>query len=285
MKRQFSLKAVFFTAVMTSIVAFGSLTLAKPYNPKSLSDLIETVRIEAAKGQSPVVMFDLDDTLTNTRDRTARILHDFANQPEIKSAFPEESKKIESLEFAETSFLLGDTMKAIDIDNAAFIQKANDFWLAHFFTNKYCAKDIETTGASVYLHKLANAGAKIVYMTGRDIPRMGKGTKENLIRNHFPVKRNFLMNLLGRSDETAVLILKPDAKEDDLVFKESQYANIAAMGEVVGAFENEPANINSMANAFPHAAAIFLDTIHSPKPDVPEDRVEWVENFVLPAGN
>lgn len=273
-----SLRTVFFTAVITLIVAFGSLTFAKPYNPQSLADLIETVRVEAAKGKSPVVMFDLDDTLTNTRDRTVRILHDFANQAEIQSAFPDESKKLETLEFAQTSFLLKDTMKSMNIDNPAFIEKANDFWQANFFTNKYCAEDIETSGASVYLHLLAKAGAKIVYMTGRDIPRMGKGTKENLAKNHFPRKRWFSFI----SGPAPVLILKPDQKEDDLKFKESQYDNIRNMGEVVGAFENEPANINSMANAFPHAAAIFLDTIHSPNPAVPEDRVEWVENFILP---
>jgi len=66
---------------------------------------------------------------------------------------------------------------------------------------------------------------------------------------------------------------------DDLEFKKSQFRPLAALGEVVGVFENEPANINAMADAFPNAKAIFLDTIHSPKLDVPEDRVNWVRDF------
>jgi hypothetical protein len=118
------------------------------------------------------------------------------------------------------------------------------------------------------LHLLARAGAKIVYLTGRDIPRMELGTKANLIRNRFPM-----------DPDHAELIMKPDPKMDDLKFKESQYSIIAAMGEVEGAFENEPANINSMADAFPNAQAIFLDTVHSPTHIVPEDRVEIVKDF------
>jgi len=263
---------LFFALAITFIAVFGSRTFAKPYSPESLAKLIATAKIEAAKGKSPVVMFDLDDTLTNTRDRTARILHDFANRPTIQSAFADDAKKLATLPFLQVRFLLADTMKLIGIDNGDLVQKANAFWLANFFTNTYCAKDIETTGASVYLNLLAQTGTKIVYLTGRDTPRMGEGTKENLVSNHFPT-----------NPEQVVLMMKPDLSQDDLKFKESQYANVAAMGEVIGAFENEPANINSMANAFPTAAAIFLDTIHSPKPDVPEARVDWVENFVLPS--
>jgi hypothetical protein len=68
---------------------------------------------------------------------------------------------------------------------------------------------------------------------------------------------------------------------DDLVFKVSQFENVASLGQVVGAFENEPANINAMAAAFPSAVPIFLDTVHSPKPDVPGPRVQWVKDFSL----
>jgi len=73
--------------------------------------------------------------------------------------------------------------------------------------------------------------------------------------------------------------MKPDPKMDDLQFKRDAFAQIEHLGEVVGVFENEPANINAMADAFPGAVAVFVDTIHSPKPDVPAERVEWVRDF------
>ena len=84
---------------------------------------------------------------------------------------------------------------------------------------------------------LTNAGAKIVYLTGRDIPRMHDGTVISLARNRFPMNAS-----------EAELIMKPDPKIDDLEFKKAQMARIAKMGEVIGVFENEPANLNAMAD-------------------------------------
>jgi hypothetical protein len=144
----------------------------------------------------------------------------------------------------QIQFQLVDTLKGIGVTDDDLTKLASDFWLAYFFTNEYCTKDQPNPGATKYLLLLTRAGAKIVYLTGRDIPRMGPGTKENLRRNRFPMDPN-----------DALLIMKSDPNEDDLAFKESQFASIAAKGEVLGVFENEPANINSMADAFPGADA------------------------------
>ncbi len=252
-------------------VSMGHPAFAKPYSPEALRQLIVQTEELAEQGKQPIVMFDLDDTLTNTRGRNLRILKDFASQSEIQSAFPEASQKVSEIQIDQIQYLLTDTMKNVGVTDADFIKRASDFWLAHFFTNEYCAKDEPNPGAAKYLHLLVRAGAKIVYLTGRDVPRMGEGTQRNLIRNRFPMNPNH-----------ALLLMKPDPKLDDLKFKESQYSVVATMGEVIGVFENEPANINSMANAFPQAHAVFLDTIHSPKPDVPQDRVEWVPDFKIP---
>lgn len=239
------------------------------YQPEALRTLLQRSDELAREGRRPVVMFDLDDTLINTRERNLRILQDFAAT--IQDTNPDEAAKIRTLQADQIQYLLADTLKIVGVTDAALLQKASDFWLSKFFTNEYCARDVQNPGAALYLHLLARAGAKIVYLTGRDEPRMGDGTREALRRNRFPMR-----------PDQAVLMLKPDKSIDDLQFKISQYPTVAAMGEVIGVFENEPANINSMADAFPSAQAIFLDTIHSPKPDVPEDRVEWVQDFYLP---
>jgi predicted secreted acid phosphatase len=265
-----SLLTVLFMS-LALVISSGELASAlttTTYSPDALNRLIERTQALAATGQ-PVILFDLDDTLINTRERTVRILLDFVSQPQVHANFLDASTKISGLQFEQVQYQLTDTMANLGIKDAAFIKLANDFWLAHFFSNEYSAEDLPTKGAAKYLHLLARAGAKIVYLTGRDVGRMGVGTRENLIRNRFPM-----------NPDQAVLILKQDKNEDDLKFKESQYDAVAAMGkEVIGVFENEPANINSMAKNFPTAQAIFLDTIHSPNPAVPVGRVEWVPDF------
>jgi predicted secreted acid phosphatase len=258
------------TLGLVAIASIGQAAFAKDYSPEALRGLIQRAEDSVRQGKQPLVMFDLDDTLTNTRERNLRILQDFAAQSDIQTVYPDDVAKIKLLKVSQIHYSLSDTLKAVGVINDELTKKANDFWLARFFTNEYCAKDQATPGAAKYLHLLSRAGAKIVYLTGRDIPRMGDGTQANLILNRFPT-----------DPSQALLIMKPDPQLDDLKFKESQYASVASMGEVIGVFENEPANINSMADAFPEADAIFLDTIHSPKPDVPGDRVEWVKNFRL----
>jgi hypothetical protein len=258
---------------LLSLALFTSAAIAAPpakgYQPEGLRTLLQHSTELAREGRRPLVIFDLDDTLINTRERNLRILVDFAAT--IQDSQPSAATLIRTLDASQIQYLLADTLKIVGVTDAQILQKATAFWLSKFFTNEYCAKDTENPGAAFYLDLLARAGAKIVYLTGRDEPRMGEGTRTSLSRNRFP----------GPAGD-ALLLLKPDKDIDDLKFKESQYAAIAMMGEVIGVFENEPANINSMADAFPMAQAIFLDTIHSPKPDMPEGRVEWVQNFYLP---
>jgi hypothetical protein len=252
----------------TIIMAIGLSVQAQETN--GLQTVLDRVEQVTAQRQQAIVIMDLDDTLINTRERNLRIIQDFVRLPEIAPSYPEESEKALQLQAGNIRYLLGDTLKNAGITNADFIKKASDYWLANFFTNNYCAHDKQIPGAARYLYKLIQAGAKIVYLTGRDTPRMGSGTAENLQRNFFPT-----------APTQALLMMKPDAKIDDLQFKKDSFAQIANMGEVVGVFENEPANLNAMMDAFPEAMGIFLDTIHSPKPDVPKQNATWVLNFIL----
>jgi len=62
----------------------------------------------------------------------------------------------------------------------------------------------------------------------------------------------------------------------------------AAMGTVVGGFENEPRNVNIFKTAFPEASMIYLDTKHSGKKDAsgaviaPAAGIPRVRDFRLP---
>ena len=246
-------------AILFSVLA-AAAAFAQPYQPESLHALGARVARESLRGANPVVVFDLDDTLINSRTRTVRILNEFSEQ----QAVPE----LEHLEVAQIRYDLEDTFKELGLADDKLLALANVFWKTRFFTNEYAAKDRPVPGAAAYVRWLAGQGARIVYLTGRGENEMREGTLANLERNHFPL-----------DDDTVVLLMKPDMKMDDTVFKVAAFARINKMGEVVGAFENEPRNINAMQTAWPDALAIYLDTIHSKKPDVPAPGVFWVRDF------
>ena len=268
MKNVIFKKALPFTFFLFLGFLLNQSSGATGYSPKALTAVIKKAKASTARGHHPVALFDLDDTLITTRDRTLRILFDFVKQTAVQARFPRETAQVRMLTVPMIHYSLNDTLKGVGITQPEFVSAANDFWNRTFFTNEYSAGDIATEGAATYLSELVKAGSKIVYLTGRDSPRMHDGTLISLKRNHFPT-----------SDRNTLLLMKPNAAMDDLEFKKQSFAQVASLGEVVGAFENEPANINAMAAYFQGSIPIFLDTIHSPKPDVPGSGVFWVLNF------
>ena len=215
---------------------------------------------------------DLDDTLINTRDRTRRIMADFARSTAVQTSNPLDAETLEHLSDGDIRYNLPDTFKDAGITDPALLASAQAFWLGRFFSNDYAATDVPNPGAVDYVNALHNLGATIVYLTGRDTPRMGAGTRSNLIGSGFPV------------DDRGLLMMKPDKSIDDLQFKKDAFASIGEMGKVTGVFENEPRNVNAMHTAFPDATPIFLDTIHSSAPDVVADGISFVRNFHGPSG-
>ena len=246
----------------------GAPAKAAHYEPHILLEVQERAQSVTEQGQTPVVIFDLDDTLINTRERNLRILRDLAAEPATLSRFPAAAERLAEIGPRNIRYLLKDTLATLQLTDEAFVEAANNYWLAHFFTNAYCAHDRPNPGAARYVRWLVNEGATVVYLTGRDTPRMGKGTASNLRELGFPI-----------DGPKAILMMKPSAQGDDLAFKISRFQTIAQLGVVVAAFENEPANINAFQTGYPDALMIFLDTIHSPKPDTPNSMVHWVRDF------
>src|SRR5690606_36448491 len=127
-------------------------------------------------------------------------------------------------------------------DIAAALASAESFWTARFFTNSYVLFDRPNPGAQGFANAVAEAGAYVVYLTGRDEPRMGDGTRASLERDGFPIGE-------GRGH----VVLKPDAALDDSTFKNDVVGDIRALGPVVGTFDNEPGNVVVFSRAFPEA--------------------------------
>jgi len=242
------------------VFLFSKLLLASP---------LDTVRDRVAHvtdaGGNAVVVFDIDDTLTDSRERTLRILRDIAAKPDFRAEFPLESTRLEKLRYREIQYELKDTLVRIGIPDPAFAERLSREWAERFFANEYPARDRALAGSAAFVRELAAAGARIVYLTGRDEPRMGVGTRKNLRLSRFP---------------RGSLRMKPNQTMADLAFKQSEMAWIGAQGEVVAVFENEPANLNLMKESFPDSTAVFVDTTHSPKPVDPVEGAAWILDYL-----
>lgn len=235
------------------------------HEPLILDQVAEFVRT-ADKSQPPVVVLDLDDTLFDARSRTLPILLELARDPVMKD-HPEAAKRLAMAKTEELQYELDRTFAALGIQDVVALEKAKAFWVPRFFSDKYCAMDTALPGAVAYVNRLHKLGAKIVYLSGRDVPRMQRGTLISLKKAGFPTGKN------------TELVLKPTKEMDDFQFKLGIFEKIGKLGRVTAAFENEPKNLNALAEAFPKAVLVFVDTRHSKAPDVPTSEAHWVKDF------
>jgi hypothetical protein len=211
-----------------------------------LGDVLERV----AKGYRPVVVFDLDDTLFDSRSRKLAILKEFVGQESVSAAFPEETAIIQAASSWQLRYRIEDSLASLGIADPGFSAAAIEFWKSRFFTSPYCEIDSEVPGAASFLTRLQAVRGHIVYLTGRDRPRMEWCTLAALYKKGFPL-------------DGTTLLMKPRKELDDLEFKKESFEFIAKLGQVEAAFENEPRNANALKAAFPKSSVIFLNTINS----------------------
>jgi beta-phosphoglucomutase-like phosphatase (HAD superfamily) len=198
----------------------------------------------------PVVVFDLDSTLLDNRPRQARILREYgeaAGLPALREARPEHWQGWDLAVALRNAGL-----RPFQLD--AHLAPARAFWRQRFFTSAYCRLDVPLPGAAAFVRDLARAGARVAYVTGRH-RGMREGTLDCLARHGFPVP-----------GERVELLMKHDPELLDDAWKEEACGEVERLGEVVAAFDNEPAHVNLYARAFPRALAIHLDTDHSGRP-------------------
>jgi hypothetical protein len=163
----------------------------------------------------------------------------------------------------QIGYSIRDTFKAVGLDiQQPAVMKAMEalkkFWSERFFTSSYLDYDLAYPGAAQFTRKLYALGAEIVYLTGRDEPGMGEGTRKRLIEDGFPWK-------VAKTH----LLLKPTASEPDLEHKLNAGTYIRKHGTLVASFENEPANLSALYRAFPDAMHVFVDTVSSDHEAVP----------------
>jgi hypothetical protein len=218
------------------------LTLA----PAAARALLEEVLVRAGRPRA-LVAFDLDSTLLDNRPRQAVILAEYGRQhglAELAAARPEHVQ----------GWDLQVAMRATGLDGervAAHYPRLKEFWKHRFFTSQYCRLDGPIDGAAAFVARVVGAGAQVAYVTGRH-EAMRTGTVESFVRLGFPAPAR-----------AVALVMKPTLEQTDDGWKLVAHGQIAELGEVVAAFDNEPAHANGYRARFPDALVVHLATDHS----------------------
>ncbi|MSP72264.1 MAG: haloacid dehalogenase-like hydrolase [Myxococcales bacterium] len=231
---------------------------------KVLHHILDRVVSNRGASRPAVLIFDLDHTLFDNGPRTAEILTEFAESVDDL----ELRGRLVGMRRHNLPYLLREILAEVGEVRDELVHAATKFWFHRFFTDAYQRFDEPLPGACLFVNDCFSAGATIVYLTGRDVPKMLLGTTESLRRHGFPVG-------LARTH----LVLKPDFETPDYDFKRDVLEHMVTLGEVVGCFENEPGNCNLFQSRFPGAATVLLETTFAPNPPPLDPGIVRIPDF------
>jgi hypothetical protein len=209
-----------------------------------------------------LVVFDLDSTLFDLAIRVTAILDQYARAPGNKARFPLECEALKRIEIRKGDWGLTEPLERLGISSSShpeFVSDVQEAWAKGFFSNSFLQHDLPLPGAVQFVKDVMSAGADVIYLTGRDNPRMGSGTRQSLIETGFPL-----------NDASARMVLKPSADMEDAAFKVDEIVTYRTKYQQIWLFENEPVNINAVSKRCPEVKMVFVDTCHSGLEEVHE---------------
>lgn len=227
-----------------------------------LQEILTQVRDLEAHGQNVLVIFDLDSTLFDVTARNQVILKEFAKDSEMARRYPNEALLVAQADFQGKDWGIRKPLERAGVRTTSidFFRDIREFWAQRFFSNDYLKYDQPYDGAAEFVHQLKNAGAHVMYLTGRDEVRMGLGTREILKQWNFPVE-----------EDGCRVVLKPHAGLDDADFKKDIIVELADDYQELWLFENEPVNLHVIAEHMPHVHLVYFDSVHSGRMPPPEN--------------
>jgi hypothetical protein len=225
----------------------------------------------ARKSGTPfLAVFDLDSTLFDLTDRMSRIVDAFIETPKFQHRYPRECEIASCLPIQPSDWGLGEALGRVGITQSAhpeFYKDLHTFWAEGFFSDSFLHHDEPLKGSVNFVRKIREAGAEIMYLTGRDVPRMLEGTKKSLKENGFPI-----------NEAGIELRLKPVAEWDDAEFKVDVLRESAHRFGTIYLFENEPVNLNLVSEKLPDVKLVYIDTCHSGRQQV-SSTLDTIKHF------
>jgi hypothetical protein len=204
-----------------------------------------------ASGVTPVVALDLDLTLIDNTARTRRILTEYITTRPMSEA--DRTVALHRATSDPIAFSILTNWANLGLDDAEARGPALAFWRARFFAGDYCRFDVPYPHAARACAVLHGVGAQVVYLTARLAPEQGVETVRFLQHHGFPV-----------CEAGTHLWMKAKATESDDDYKKRACADLARLGQVVAAVDNEPGHCNALATAFPQAHVALFASRHSP---------------------
>lgn len=233
-----------------------------------LQRILDRVQAKTSRQSSSLVIFDLDGTLFDNRPRTAYILRQIADQ--FEAELPQLVQAMDDNVLQDYSLIQYGPMATLDclgVTDDKERERIVEQWAKRFFTDEYQHFDVPLPGAKNFVTQIYEAGATVIYLTGRDV-NMLVGLTETLRMCGFPV------GVVGTMTMT-----KKEFNQDDGIFKENVAAYLDRLGEVIAIFENEPANSNLLQKIFPGAVSMFLLTQHRQDAPSLDDGIVRIRDF------
>ena len=222
----------------------------------NLSEFLQSLNETQKK---TAVVFDLDSTLYNVTPRTKRILETLSDHPYFKENFPHEAKHLKNVELVHTDWGIRTALDRSGLKaTLGFFERVREHWMNLFFSSEYLLIDEPYSGAVEFVNAIFKTGVPVYYLTGRDQPRMGKGTHDALKKSGFPHNEHF--------DN---VYMKPTQELNDAEFKRDILTQMSKDFEQIYFFENEPVIIHMIRESLPLVKIIFVDTIHSGRAEAP----------------
>lgn len=231
--------------------------------------ILEEILIKAkdlqANGRQLTVVFDLDSTIFDLSQRQIKIFHEFAER--FKQKYPIECDGFYRVTKDSMTYYPEDCLKNVGVVGLSedFIDDFYSFWEDRFFSNEYTKYDIPEPGAKEYIDKLKSYACNIVYLTGRDIERMGIGTHAQLSHHEFMGS--------DQQEHQVTLKLKPEASMIDDIFKSEYLLELCPNENDIVFIDNEPQNLVKIAEDHPDILLIYFDSYHSGKAEIPETAI------------
>jgi hypothetical protein len=175
---------------------------------------------------------------------------------------------LRAIRYQDLDYLLEGNLRSAGITDLELITEVIEYWRSRFFFDDCQRHDIPLAGALTFVRACHDAGAIVVYFTGRDLPNMALGTLASLRDLGFPI------GVPGTE-----LVLKPDAEISDAEFKRDLTPKLGRRGVLTAAFDNEPGNCNIFKELFPNLDVFLVHTQHHPDAPALASGIHVISSF------
>lgn len=209
-----------------------------------------------AAGIQPAVVFDIDDTLLMTSNRSRMTLENYLKEVWLPS-HPEHDWTLDVIQgftMSQVEYGIPAMLKASGLDGLGpeFEKGFTVYFLKNFLSNAYLGEDIPRLNAVAFVKKLHDMGTRIIYLTGRTQDDMGEGTIAALRDAGFPLD--------GASAE---LVMREDHNESDFDFKARVLKETIGSGDLIALLDNEPENLIRTLELAPGVAVYLVGDKHT----------------------